>query len=63
MIKLRHMSESERRAFAADPDGFILALRFAARVADGARFDTRNSSFTAIMSAVEEARLTVGAPA
>lgn len=55
-LKLRHMSEAEQRAFDRDPETFALALRFAARVADGARFDTRTSAFTAIMQVVEEAR-------
>lgn len=59
MVKLRHMSERERRAFAHDPDTFVEALRFAARVADSSRFDTRTSAFTAIMMVVEEAKSVV----
>lgn len=55
-IRLRHMSEAERQAFDRDPEAFGLALRFAARVAEGARCDTRGSAFTALMQVVEEAR-------
>lgn len=56
VMKLRHMGEAEKRAFERDPETFTLALRFAARVADSARFDTRTSAFTGIMQVVEEAR-------
>lgn len=33
MIRLRHMSEAESRAFDRDPETFMLAISFATRVA------------------------------
>lgn len=56
MTRLSHMSDAEASAFRRDPEAFTLALRFAARAATQARFDTRVSVYTNLMQLVEQAR-------
>lgn len=56
MLKLRHMTDREFNAFQRDPETYMLALRFAERVARGVLKPTRDAAADGIADVLKEAQ-------